>query len=916
MARFRRRRSTRLVPLTVIASGGARREEHGGKAFGLAQALQLGLPVPETWVIPATAFREAVRSDLPPGHTPAELIRFADRPAALERAAAARDEILKLELPTDVLSDLAELADEVEGNSPWGLAVRSSATCEDAGLTSMAGIAETVLGARTAEELADAVRRVWASGVSGDALAYLRAHKVKDVAVAVVIQRVVAAKAAGVMFTRDPQKSPSATGAPLRVEVDKLDERRVRVVSATFGLGAPLVDGTSHPDTLRFDENGEVIEYLTANKAEKLVVGDDGISCEPVPENLREHPALGPAAIAELAEIARVLDADGGGAYDVEFAVGRRGGVRVLQLRPVTGLGYPDGGDASTVWSRAVLGESLEGVPTPLTWSVLAPLAEKNFRSAFYAFGSRVPKGARFVGRVHGRFYFNMSAFMQGAAQVPGVEPRTLLELAAGEGRTVLERQIEQSKSKRSLARLPFTVARLFTEQARLGDELARFERSGEKFARWLAEMDLGILPDDALTTTLREVRGFVEQTGRLSLRCSAAALAAHLGLKTVLARSTPVTAEHVAQAMTAGVGDLETATAGVALAHVVAIAHKDAEARAALLARVKLLDGNAPFGEPALFGETAPLDQAALPDQLPDGPAKRAILQFLEAYGDRGINESELITPRWREDPSTLLSIVAAGLRGEPVDPDRALSMARALAEGRAHQVEERLPYIERALVRALVARYRRFTRLRARMRVWLMRTLGMLRTVALDVDRRLRRIDDALRPGAAFFLTFDEMVDAISRSRSDLAPLVRLRAAGWQRDSSRPDPPGSFVGAPPSVAFAPSGGAVLHGLPGSGGVVTGRARVLGSGLGRAATLEPGEVLVTRTIDVGASPLFLVAAGVVTELGSPLSHAAIVARELGVPAVVAAAGVTRLVRDGERLRVDGDRGIVERLDA
>ena len=76
-----------------------------------------------------------------------------------------------------------------------------------------------------------------------------------------------------------------------------------------------------------------------------------------------------------------------------------------------------------------------------------------------------------------------------------------------------------------------------------------------------------------------------------------------------------------------------------------------------------------------------------------------------------------------------------------------------------------------------------------------------------------------------------------------------------------------------------------------------------------------PGEILVARTTDVGLTPIFLVAAGVVTELGGALSHAAIVAREYGVPAVVGVAGITSLLRTGERLRVDGNRGIVARLD-
>jgi pyruvate,water dikinase len=198
------------------------------------------------------------------------------------------------------------------------------------------------------------------------------------------------------------------------------------------------------------------------------------------------------------------------------------------------------------------------------------------------------------------------------------------------------------------------------------------------------------------------------------------------------------------------------------------------------------------------------------------------------------------------------------------------------------------------------------------------------------LDGDRRLLRRDPELDAdqralvergsplaaiGPAFFLTIDELVSALRTSRTDLAPLVRARRAEFARDQARPDPPATFVGAPPPVVLPPSGGDLLRGLPASPGVVEGRARVL-HGSGEIGLLEPGEILVVHTTDVGWTPLFLIAAGVVTELGGPLSHAAVVAREFGVPSVVNVRGATIAVRTGDRVRVDGDRGVVERLAA
>jgi pyruvate,water dikinase len=161
-------------------------------------------------------------------------------------------------------------------------------------------------------------------------------------------------------------------------------------------------------------------------------------------------------------------------------------------------------------------------------------------------------------------------------------------------------------------------------------------------------------------------------------------------------------------------------------------------------------------------------------------------------------------------------------------------------------------------------------------------------------------------------FLLTVDELVAALRNARTDLAPLLRLRRAEYARDAARPDPPVTFVGAPVLVQPPPASGDVLRGTPASSGVVQARVRVLRSA--DMSAFQPGEILVVRTTDVGWTPLFLMAAGVVTELGGALSHAAIVAREFGVPSVVNVASVTRLLRTGDLVRVDGDQGTIERI--
>src|SRR5262245_10657858 len=194
--------------------------------------------------------------------------------------------------------------------------------------------------------------------------------------------------------------------------------------------------------------------------------------------------------------------------------------------------------------------------------------------------------------------------------------------------------------------------------------------------------------------------------------------------------------------------------------------------------------------------------------------------------------------------------------------------------------------------------------------------RVLGLLRAISIEVDRRLVRSDPTLGTGAVFFCTFDELMTLLTTGRIDVAEVMGARRAEFARDQARPDPPVSFVGRPPAVVLPPAAGVALRGLPASGGVVEGTARVLGAKGGEAGALRPGEVLVATTTDVGLSPLFLVAAGVVTELGGPLSHAALVAREYGIPAVVNVTGATTAIKTGDPVRVDGDSGVVQRLDS
>jgi pyruvate,water dikinase len=242
----------------------------------------------------------------------------------------------------------------------------------------------------------------------------------------------------------------------------------------------------------------------------------------------------------------------------------------------------------------------------------------------------------------------------------------------------------------------------------------------------------------------------------------------------------------------------------------------------------------------------------------------------------------------------------------------ETALARTRQEAEDK---VETSLPFALRPAVRRLLDAVRRFTRMRERLRGNVVEVLGMFRRVALESSRRILAREPEAGPDAAFFLSVAELRRVLRDDNERVAIRVQRRRLEYERNRALPDPPTTFVGFPPDDAVSIPKASCLHGLAASSGVAEGRARILRDP-SQAAELAPGEILVVAAADTGWAPLFLAAAGVVTELGGPLSHAAIILREYAVPAVVNVENATRALQSGEWIRVDGDAGTVEILGA
>jgi rifampicin phosphotransferase len=846
----------------------------GALGARLASLHRRGLPVPTTWVLDADPCRDFIENQLPGGHDLATLLRLSRGRERLSRAAHARDLIAQAEADAALRSALEGLFQTLAPEAPRGLVVRYSATTEDETVASMAQLAGQARALDSPAALVRAVLEAWSLLYLPATLSYLTERGTRDVSMAIVVQPLIEAKVSGTLFTRPPDAPDLGSGG--------------WVVQAHWGLGTCSYDTGRPVDTLRVTRQGQILSALAAPKPRRLRAAGCDVSEEDVPPDDVRRLCVGQAECERLADVGGRVEAafGAGGGWAVDFALGAEGLV-VTGARPMLGRGYPAGGDEKTVWSRAFSGETPGGVLSPLTQSMLLPFSERGLRQGLGSLGGSIGRGETLVRFVHGRLYANMTALVEAVASVPGLDAGGLAEWSGLAGKQALGRKMRRPTTGWATARVPLTAARLLAEQTRLGLEVERFEQSFAESQRGLDELDLAILPDDALAPTLREARALLTHTGALHLGASTGVYASHLALRSVLSRRFPVTGERHAHAVTAGLPGLPSVQPLIALARLAEIARSDAAA-----------------AEKLRGGVLHPAD-------LPDGPLRRAFARFLDEHGDRATGEAELHEPRWREQPEPLLAVLAASLEAPVRDPAQAVGLARRRAEGEFGKLSDRLSIIETEVCRVLLDRTRKFLFLRERLRAALSKAFALARRVALEVDRRLRRFEPSLAEGAAFYCTDSELLEALATGHPEVAHLVRMRSYERRR-LGRSDPPLSFAGTPSTYRPSPPSSGVLRGLPASGGVITGPVCVIDSTSPGVTRIPPGAIIVAPAFDLGLTPLLLVAGGLVLEGGGLLSSSLLVARELGVPAAVDVEGATLALQSGERVRLDGDTGTVE----
>ncbi|HEV7805579.1 MAG TPA: PEP/pyruvate-binding domain-containing protein [Solirubrobacteraceae bacterium] len=879
----------------------------GGKAYGLARLVAAGARVPPFCVVPTAVFRAHLRSADLLADIGEAMLLLGDIPARRRSDPAALDEVsalLRCAVERAPLHEDLRAAIEaaVADLGPGPYAVRSSMVGEDSAEHSFAGQLRSELFQPTADDVVESVRRCWGSAFGAPALAYAARAGISptDVHLAVVIQAMADAEVAGVAFSANP-----VTGA-----------RDECLVTAAYGLGEGVVADLAPADAYAWSPLAGERSATLADKHVQVVASSSGRGTEvrPVAQEARERRALTTEQVAEVGALATAIAAAAGMPMDVEWCFAG-GDLYALQARPITSL--PPALDASAathIFDNSNIQESFNGVTTPLTFSFAARLYGGVYTASLRNLGASErtldefePVARRLLALVDGRVFYNLASWRHLIETLPGGRKRVEEIETVMFHTTIGTTEDEQAPLAERLRRGAEIARMLRHVAAGLARQDAAVDRYVERFQRFYDGIDRASLPERSL-----------DELGEMLRRFSTE----------VIAPAAPAYLNDVRMAMTSG-----------RVRKLLASVYDDGEVDgrlADLLGGIDGLESVEPTRQLMGIARDARRDdvlaselQAIAPGEVVAQIRRRSpalaarIDAYVERYGDRTIGELKLETTSLRDDERFLGEVILNYLGHADVDPDRLLRAERERADTAMRDLCERVPAWRRRLLPHELALARKAVSCRERLRLRRTWAFALARDIYGAIGLRLHEAGVLEHPRDVLYLSVDE-IDAFLEGRAistSLAPVATARRVEYEA-YARKRPPDRFETAG-SPYLAPrrdldlddgaSGEEGLRGLGCCAGIVEAPVRII---MDPSESLSINdEILCTMRTDPGWAPLFPTASGLIVERGSTLSHSAVVARELGIPTVVGVRGVTRILRDGERVRLDGGAGLIERLD-
>jgi rifampicin phosphotransferase len=832
----------------------------GGKARGLHDLMVLDLPVPDGFVITVATYRNTVASAGLDTRISATLADTgspaADRQASSRIAELFAELTLPAEASRAIRSSLAEL-----GDGP--VAVRSSAVAEDRADASFAGQQETELWVTGADAVERSVLRCWASLFTPQAIGYRARVGVapEDVVIAVVVQRMVPAVAAGVAMTLEP-----VTG-----------DRSTVYIESALGLGEGVVKGDVEADRFWFDKaTGNVCrrEITTQTRTHRFDPEAGEVRLVDLAYGEGDGASISDAVARRIGELGVRIETAAERPMDIEWAVSADDVIYLVQGRPetvwsnrpesapvdesawratgVTNFGSPP--DAT--WSTTNAGEAVPGVQPPLGASIFEEHAELAFRETFAVIGALTPDEARFttdrndriIGFHYGRCALRVDMLCAWVDRIPGGNGEATAKDIFGHVPSGYVR-------RRQFHRYPRVVRRMWVPFVKYPGIVAGQRKEARRY--W--SETLSRIPGLDADATRRLLAEAIPRTGRT--------IVDHTTL--VFGAVQPAFEQLVKLATSAGV-DPQRLMAGHG-------GHEETE---------------------------------VLVDLWECAHDRMSIDDFLGRHGFHGPAEGDLLSVTWREDPSPVLRLMETyRVLDEADSPVAAAHRRVADRQSAERELLAALPAYKAPLARLVLRLARRYVPMRGIGKGAFVQNFDVIRSAARHLGDLLVAQGVLDNRDDVFMLTAAEINNGLTDGFRDI--VARRRAVHEVYLSM--DVPDVWVGVPEPVFDEPEidpDAETIDGVAASPGIVQARVRVALDP--STCEIVPGEILVARDTDPGWASLMFVSGGLIADIGGVMSHTAVVARELGIPCAVSTRHAVRLLRTGDVVRLDGGTGRIQ----
>lgn len=861
---------------------GSNLPEVGGKGANLGELAKIpGILIPDGFCVTTKAYKRVIGQtpELDPLIERLALLKVGERQKVSQISTEIRRIIEGVELSRDIEHEIIEYITKYGEKHAY--AVRSSATAEDLPLASFAGQQDSYLNIKGTDAILHHIRKCWASLFTERAVIYRMQNGFdhSKVYLSVVIQRMIFPQSAGIMFTADPVTS----------------NRKVLSIDASFGIGEALVSGLVNPDIYKVRDGTIINKKISTKKLAIYVAPEGGTREGAIDEAKQNSQTLTDEQILQLGSMGKKIEAYFGSPQDIEWCLSEEN-FFIVQSRPITTL-YPipeNDGKNRVYFSIGHLQMMTEDIK---------PLGMSFCKLLSFWFGQNlVPVGGRL--------------FIDGTYDLSSPIRRKILLTSTGKADILMENALlnvlKRKEYIKSLPRgkgsidlgsgaLSWVVEAINVyrknDSAIVNDVIAFNEHEISEMAQTINKLSGDRLFEFIIQDT-KKLKGTLTGPRNMSLMVVGGFVSEWVNKK--LEKWLGV--KNAVDIFTKSVPNNVTSQMGLALVDVADVVRQ----------YPAVLEYFNQANDESFFEDLAQLEGGK--------EVTNSLLAFLEKYGMRCPGEIDITKPRWSEKPTALIPMILNNIKNlEPKASKRIFEQGRLEAEEKEWEFLKRLELLPGGKRKAkktkkMLSVLRNVIGFREYPKYSFIKRFQIYKNALLKEASLLAEKGILLDKEDIYYLTFEEFRDVVSTKKLDYSIIVKRKAEYEVYEKLTPPrvmtSDGEIISGQYNTGNFPQG--ALVGVAVSSGVIEGRARVVLKL--EDAVIEEGDILVTAFTDPSWTPLFVAVRGMVTEVGGLMTHGAVITREYGIPGVVGVENATKLIQDGQRIRVNGTEGYVEIL--